>query len=87
MTLSQTPVKSLSLYHYDTCPYCAITRKAIQKKGLNIEHRNIQQHNQHRNDLIQSGGKKQVPCLRIEHASGETQWLYESNDIINFISQ
>lgn len=87
MTLSQTHVKSLSLYHYDACPYCAMTRKAIQKLELNIEHRNIQQQTQHRNDLIQGGGKKQVPCLRIEHASGETQWLYESNDIINFISQ
>ncbi|WP_298940201.1 glutaredoxin [uncultured Psychromonas sp.] len=87
MTLSQTQPKSMSLYYYDACPFCAMTRKAIQKLGVSIEPRNIQQNNQHRSDLIQGGGKKQVPCLRIEHSNGETQWLYESSDIVNFISQ
>jgi len=87
MTLSSTQPKSLALYHYDGCPFCAMTRQAIKKLGVNVEQRNIQQNNQHRSDLIQGGGKKQVPCLRIEHTSGETQWLYESTDIVNFLAK
>lgn len=86
MTLSTTQPKSMALYHFDGCPYCSMTRKAIGQLGLDIEQRNIQQQAQHKNDLVQGGGKKQVPCLRIEHTSGETQWLYESGDIINFLS-
>lgn len=41
----------------------------------------------HANDeLIRGGGKRTVPCLRIER-DGEVQWLYESRDIINFIEK
>ena len=79
--------KSMALYHYDSCPYCARTRHAIQQLTTNVELRNIQHVNQHRQDLIQGGGKKQVPCLRIKHENGAIQWLYESDDIINFLKQ
>jgi glutaredoxin 2 len=87
MALSQKDIKSMALYHYDGCPYCAMTRRAIKELGADIEHRNIQLDNQHKQDLIQGGGKKQVPCLRIELANGGTQWMYESGDIIQFLSQ
>jgi len=86
MTLSETKPQSMALYHFDGCPYCAMTRQAIGQLGLDIEQRNIQRDNQHRSDLIQGGGKKQVPCLRIKHENGDVQWLYESGDIINFLS-
>lgn len=36
-------------------------------------------------DLIAGGGRPTVPCLRIDHSHGESQWLYESLDIIEFI--
>ncbi len=34
-------------------------------------------------ELIAGGGKKQVPCLRIEK-SNEIEWLYESDAIIKY---
>ena len=33
------------------------------------------------------GGKRQVPCLRIEATPGEVQWLYESMDIIAYLQR
>ena len=36
-------------------------------------------------DLLNGGGKTQVPCLRIDNPDGETQWMYESDDIINYL--
>ena len=35
--------------------------------------------------LMRGGGKGQVPCLRIESELGQVQWLYESDDILDYI--
>lgn len=80
-------ISGLSLYHYQSCPYCAMTRTAIDDSGLDIERRNIKSDAGHRADLLKQGGKTQVPCLRIDQHDGETQWLYESTAIIQFIHQ
>lgn len=87
MTHSNAQQKKLALYHYDSCPYCAKTRQAISELGLDVELKNIQLNHQHRIDLHQGGNKTQVPCLRIEKSKGATQWLYESDDIINYLAQ
>jgi len=78
---------NLSLYHHQSCPYCAITRQAIKQTGLNIEQRDVLQNPQYRAELIKGGGKSQVPCLRIEKENGNTHWLYESKDIIQYLHQ
>ena len=87
MTLSLTQAENLALYHYDSCPFCAKTRRVIDKLGLEIELKNIKTNHQHRIDLQQGGHKTQVPCLRIEQPKGNTQWLYESDDIINYLTK
>lgn len=75
-----------SLYHYPACPFCAYTRAAIKKLKLNVEQRNIAVHPGYRRELREGGGKTQVPCLKIE-SGGQVKWLYESQDIINFLSR
>jgi len=87
MKQSNVQTKKLALYHYDSCPYCAKTRQAIKELGLDVELKNIQLQNQHRVELQQGGHKTQVPCLRIDKSQGKTQWLYESDDIINYLAQ
>ena len=84
MTKSQST--TLALYHYDSCPFCAKTRRSIDELNVDVELRNIQLNHQHRRDLQQGGDKTQVPCLRIEDSNGETQWLYESDDIIHYLA-
>lgn len=79
-------IKSLSLYHFDSCPYCARTRQAIDKLDVNVELRNIHLEPGHSVDLLAYGGKMQVPCLLIENEDGQKDWLYESNDIIYFLN-
>ncbi len=85
MTKSQST--SLALYHYDSCPFCAKTRRSIDELNVDVALRNIQLNHQHRIDLKQGGHKTQVPCLRIEDSNGESQWLYESDDIIHYLTQ
>lgn len=87
MTSVLAQQKTLALYYYDSCPYCAKTKKAISRLGLKITMKNIQQNKQDRIELLQQGGKMQVPCLRIDNSKGKTQWLYESDDIIAYLSK
>ncbi len=84
--LSKTnrPAK-LSLYHYQSCPFCVVTRKAIDYTGIEVSLRDIRQESRYRRELIAGGGKAQVPCLLIDKGDGEQQWLYESLEIINFL--
>ncbi len=78
------PLNGLALYQYQSCPFCAVTRQAFNKLGLNVEIRDVLRQPKYRSDLIQHGGSPQVPCLRIEKENGEAKWLYESRDIIKY---
>lgn len=80
-------VSSLSLYHFQSCPYCMKTRTHIDRLGLNISLRDIKSNNRHKDELIKHGRKAQVPCLRIYLNNGQSHWLYESDDIIDFLNR
>jgi len=75
-----------SLYQFYACPFCVKTRRALHELGVALEVRDINKDPQHRADLENGGGHVKVPCLRID--SGEqSQWLYESDDIIAYLRQ
>ena len=40
----------------------------------------------HREALIEGDGNSTVPCLRIEHDEGKVEWMYESDDIIQYLA-
>ena len=79
--------QNLSLYQLPSCPFCVKVRRTMKREGLNIELRNINQKNNFREELIREGGKRTVPCLRIEKPDGEVQWLYESSDVVAHLQQ
>lgn len=73
-----------ALYHYPSCPYCAIVRRFLDAAGIDIELRNIHADPQALHDLRNGGGSTTVPCLRIQRGA-DVQWLYESSDIIDYL--
>lgn len=73
--------RDLALYQFRTCPFCIKVRKEIARLGLDIELRDAQLDPDHRRALEEGGGRIKVPCLKIAHDDGPTEWLYESNDI------
>ncbi|CAM3985300.1 MULTISPECIES: glutathione S-transferase N-terminal domain-containing protein [Shewanella] len=77
--------QGLALYQYAACPFCVKVRRAIRRQGLNIVTVDAKQ-DEHQQTLVQQGGLAKVPCLRIEEA-GETQWMYESSDIIDYLNK
>jgi glutaredoxin len=77
----------LKLYQFEGCPFCVKVRRHIKRLGLNIEIRDILKNSSWEQELIQGGGQRQVPCLRIEKDDGQVQWLYESSDINGYLSE
>ena len=65
-----------------TCPYC---RKVLKWMGEHdvedVELLNILEEPKNETRLIETGGKRQVPCLFIDDKP-----LYESDDIINYLA-
>jgi glutaredoxin len=78
---------NLALYQFHACPFCIITRRAMRRLGLNIELRDAQNDPRWEQELIEQGGKRQVPCLRITNEDGRVEWMYESKDIMHYLEQ
>ncbi|TXD97062.1 glutaredoxin [Psychrobacter frigidicola] len=78
--------ENLSLYQFQSCPFCVKVRRQIHKLNLPIELRDAKNNEQFRNELADVGGRIKAPCLRIEQ-EGKSQWMYESNDINAYLQQ
>ncbi len=74
----------LSLYCSPWCGYCRIVERSIRLLGLEIEVRDVASEPGAHRDLVEGGGRGQVPCLRIEE-DGTVQWLYESREIVSYL--
>lgn len=77
--------QNLALYQFSTCPFCIKVRQEMRRLSLPIEQRDAQHNATHRAELLQGGGAVKVPCLKITDASGQSQWLYESDAIIAYL--
>lgn len=80
-----TECRELALYQFKTCPFCIKVRQELRRLSLDIERRDAQGKGRHRDDLVANGGRAMVPCLRINDASGNSRWLYESGAIIAYL--
>ncbi|MEF8833366.1 MAG: glutathione S-transferase N-terminal domain-containing protein [Halofilum sp. (in: g-proteobacteria)] len=78
--------QQLTLYHRPTCPFCMRVFIAVARLDIPIQRRNITTDAAARSELVDGGGRQQVPCLRIDE-SPQARWLYESADIIAYLEQ
>ena len=85
--LMDDKTSNLALYQFHACPFCIITRRAMRRLGLNIQLRDAQNDPLWQQELIEQGGKHQVPCLRISDENGRVEWLYESKEIRQYLEQ
>ncbi|MGM0542630.1 MAG: glutaredoxin family protein [Pseudomonadota bacterium] len=79
--------KDLALYQFRTCPFCIKVRKEMARLGLSIEKRDAQLDPEHKKALQEGGGRVKVPCLKIRHADGREEWMYESDTINAWLHQ
>ena len=78
---------NMVLYQFKQCPFCVKTRRQIRRLALNIESRDARNDPQWNQELINDGGKYQVPCLKITAADGSVQWMYESTEINQYLDK
>ncbi|MCF8177552.1 MAG: glutathione S-transferase N-terminal domain-containing protein [Sulfuritalea sp.] len=77
--------RQLTLYKYKTCPFCIKVRQEMRRLSLQIEQLDAQNDQGNRADLISGGGQAKVPCLKITDTDGSSQWMYESDTIIQYL--
>ena len=75
-------MKDYKLFVGTICPYCKKVENFMNENNIEIEIVNIEEDREAMNELIEKGGKRQVPCLL-----HDGNYLYESDDIIEFLSQ
>ena len=64
------------------CPRCRKVENFLEENDIKIDIVNINEDRDAMMELIQKGGKRQVPCL-----FHDGEYLYESNDIIDFLGK
>ncbi|MDU2828957.1 MAG: glutathione S-transferase N-terminal domain-containing protein [Anaerococcus sp.] len=62
------------------CPHCRKVENFLEENNIKLEIVNINEDRDAMMELIQKGGKRQVPCL-----FHDGEYMYESNDIIEFL--
>lgn len=78
---------AMALYQFNQCPFCVKTRRQIRRLSLDIEKRDARNDPKWNQELIEQGGKYQVPCLKIVQQDGSVQWLYESTEINQYLDK
>ncbi|WP_353136678.1 glutaredoxin [Limnohabitans sp.] len=79
--------QSMTLYQFNTCPFCIKTRQEMRRLSLPIEKRDAQHNAANRDALQQGSGATKVPCLKITEANGETRWLQDSKAIVVYLRE
>jgi glutaredoxin len=79
--------QDLVLYQFQQCPFCVKTRRTIRRLALDIEKRDARNDPQWNQELINEGGKYQVPCLKIAKEDGSVEWMYESTAINQYLDE
>lgn len=73
----------LKLYHTETCRYCHVVMDFIEENDLDVELVDATYDVQGKRDIINKGGKMQVPMLLID----DEKAMYESKDIIAWLDE
>ena len=76
---------NLVLYQFKTCPFCIKVKRNNKRLSLNIETRDAQHNSIYREELLKGGGQIKVPCLKIIDEKGKDRWMYESDDIMEYL--
>ena len=72
----------LTLYYKPTCPFCQKVTALIDEMKLEVEMKDISTNDTFKEELIEKGGKQQVPYLV---DTDKEVAMYESDDIMDFL--
>jgi glutaredoxin len=73
---------TLALYYFESCPFCVMVLRAIEKLNIAVQYRDIFSDSEHLNKLVSDTGKRTVPCLYIDGNP-----MFESSDIMDWLEK
>ena len=86
-TIADKKAANIELYQFFACPFCIMSRRVIRGLNIKIVTRDAQtQGGRYREELLEEGGKVQVPCLKITE-NGQVSWMYESAVIKDYLEK
>lgn len=74
----------LILYTTPMCPYCKRVEAYLEEANIPYEERNVASNPAFRDELLDKGGRMQVPFL--VDSERDTS-MYESEDMLNYIAE
>lgn len=74
----------LTLYYKPSCPFCQRVLQTAENLGIEFELKDISESDDFSTELIERGGKRQVPYL-VDAKNGVE--MYESSDIIDHLRE
>lgn len=78
----QVKSEQLVLYYMPSCPYCKPVVAKIKRENLPVTLKNVSSNSTYYNELVEKGGKAQVPCLLVNGRA-----MYESSDILEYLDK
>ena len=72
----------LILYTKNGCPFCHKVLDFVEEHGIEIDEREVYSSDEHMNELMEKGGKRQIPFL---HDTKKETMMYESGDIMEYL--
>ena len=75
-------MKNYKLYVGTVCRFCKKVEDFMKENNIDIPLVNINEDREAMMELMEKGGKRQVPCLY-----HDSEYLYESDDIIEFLKE
>jgi glutaredoxin len=83
---AENKAQDLTLYQFEACPFCVKVRREMKRQSISVELKDAKRDVNAREELQTGGGRVKVPCLKITQDGNDT-WMYESNDIVNYLKQ
>ncbi|MEM8629430.1 MAG: glutaredoxin [Chlamydiota bacterium] len=76
---------SLTLFYRRTCPFCTKVLDALKDWKEEVSRKDLDENSAYASELIEIGGKRQVPCLVYTTDQDEKKALYESDAIVAWL--
>lgn len=75
-------MKKVKLFFTQFCPHCVGCKEFIEENNLNVELMDATTDQEIKKELLEVGGKLQVPMLSIDDKP-----MFESSDILNWLKE
>lgn len=75
---------AITLYQFETCPFCAKVRAKLEEKGIEYEKVNVERDREdaQRKEIAEKSGVSTVPVINIDG-----NWMGESDEIVKFLEE